>query len=94
MVSEKTILIKSVSNIFIYEYNGSNFQYAFYTYPLSLTLNARGIFDIDGDGNDELHLRRVVFEPIDSVNNRVTHKQLFYKKSSFNSFADSLFFQA
>ena len=83
---------KEVSNIFIYEYNGSSFD-CVYSYPQTLTLNARGIFDIDGDGNDELHLRRVVLEPIDSVTSMVTHKQLFYKKSSYNSFADSLLFQ-
>jgi hypothetical protein len=80
------------SEVYCYEQDANGIFKQEYKYP-SNTILAYNIFDINRDGNLELHLLDTTRYRIDSINWGILPDQSFFKKSSPNSLADSIFFK-
>lgn len=80
------------SEIYCYEQDVNGIFKQILKYPHNTTI-AYNIFDINRDGNLELHLYDTTLFRIDSINFGVITNQTFFKKSSVNSLADSLYFK-
>lgn len=77
------------SEVYCYEQNQNGVFTESYKYP-SNTSKACNIYDIDRDGQQELHL--IVLEP-DTIGQYPLTQQTFFKKTSNNSLATQLYFK-
>lgn len=80
------------SEVYCYEQDNAGIFKQVFKYPHN-TLLAYNIFDINRDGNLELHLFDTTIFRIDSINFGVLTNQAFFKKTNVNSLADSLYFK-
>lgn len=76
------------SEIYCYEQDANGIFIQAYKYP-SNTFQANNIFDLNRDGNLELHL---LASHLDTVWGGYVHDQTFYKKTSENSLANDYYF--
>jgi hypothetical protein len=79
------------SEVYCYEQNVNGIFKEVYKYP-SNTLVGYNIYDVDRDGQQELHLIALHQEPIDSITVVNVMDQTFYKKPSKDSIANQFFF--
>lgn len=79
------------SEVYCYEQNQNGIFTEVYKYP-SNTLVGYNIYDVDRDGQKELHLIALHQEPIDSITVVKVMDQTFYKKPTEDSIANRFFF--
>ncbi len=74
----------------VYELNNSN-KFAF-VYQYDSVFQAKGTFDVDKDGREEIHLLGMKSEPIDSVFYNTWDRYLFFRQPSETDLANELSF--
>jgi hypothetical protein len=76
------------SEVYCYEQNNKGIFTEVYKYPAN-TFEGYNIYDVDRDGQKELHLLAL---HQDSISQYLVHDQTFYKKSSEDSLATNFYF--